>query len=559
MLVFFFMFSMFDGRIDGRNFAEVSHRNFLSPDSTEITSIVSKQYRTSYHFQPLRHWINDPNAPMYYNGIYHLFYQYNPYAAIWGNISWGHSVSTDLIHWTGLELALSPTDPFDINGCWTGSATILPGNRPTIIYTGGDTKNRQVQNIAYPKNLSDPFLREWVKPAHNPIIEPVEGLNSSQFRDPTTGWMGHDGHWRLAVGAEIELKGCALLYTSKDFVHWVRAKHPLHATNGSGMWECPDFYSLKGKRRKYVLKMSVGEAQSDHYMLGRYDEDNDVFVPNNAVDDYRMWLRYDYGEFYASKTFFDQKQQRRILWAWVNESDSASDDVAKGWSGIQIVPRVVSLDTNERQLVQWPIKEIESLRRKQIRLNDIDLKTGDLFEIKGLIFSQTDIEVEFKLPSLKKAEPFDADWVLDPAMLCREKGASVKGNIGPFGLLVLASHDLDEHTAIFFRLFKSGKDYKVLMCADQRWSSLRSEIYKPAHGAFVDIDIAKNRKISLRILIDHSVVESFGGKGRTVITSRVYPTLLLHGDAHLFAFNNGTEMVTISNLKAWDMAKSRIS
>lgn len=81
---------------------------------------------------------------------------------------------------------------------------------------------------------------------------------------------------------------------------------------------------------------------------------------------------------------------------------------------------------------------------------------------------QADVEVDFELPSLKSAEPFDADWVLDPPMLCREKGAYVNGGVGPFGLLLLASRDLEEYTSIFFRVFKSHENYKVLMCADER-------------------------------------------------------------------------------------------
>lgn len=125
---------------------------------------------------------------MYYNGVYHLFYQYNPKGAVWGNIVWAHSVSTDLINWLAVEPAIHPTEPFDINGCWSGSATILPGNRPVILYTGVDTLSRQVQNIAFPKNLSDPYLRKWVKPKYNPLIQPVGGINASSFRDPTTAW-----------------------------------------------------------------------------------------------------------------------------------------------------------------------------------------------------------------------------------------------------------------------------------------------------------------------------------------------------------------------------------
>jgi hypothetical protein len=132
-------------------------------------------------------------GPMYYKGLYHLFYQYNPKGAVWGNIIWAHSVSTDLIDWVALEPAIYPSKPFDVKGCWSGSATVLPSGMPVIMYTGIDPRERQVQNVAYPANLSDPFLRQWIKPTYNPIIYPDEGINASAFRDPTTAWYGPDG------------------------------------------------------------------------------------------------------------------------------------------------------------------------------------------------------------------------------------------------------------------------------------------------------------------------------------------------------------------------------
>nr|CAD1824728.1 unnamed protein product [Ananas comosus var. bracteatus] len=89
--------------------------------------------------------LEDPNGPMYYKGIYHLFYQYNPNGSLWGNIIWAHSVSTDLINWIQLEPALERTNPSDNNGCWSGSTTILACDRPVILYTGIDSNNRQVK------------------------------------------------------------------------------------------------------------------------------------------------------------------------------------------------------------------------------------------------------------------------------------------------------------------------------------------------------------------------------------------------------------------------------
>uniref|UniRef100_A0A804KWM9 Glycosyl hydrolase family 32 N-terminal domain-containing protein n=1 Tax=Musa acuminata subsp. malaccensis TaxID=214687 RepID=A0A804KWM9_MUSAM len=110
---------------------EASHVEFASLQSVPA-SVVDNRLRTGYHFQPPRNWINDPNGPMYFNGVYHLFYQYNPNGSVWGNIVWAHSVSTDLVNWIALDPAIRPSKPFDINGCWSGSATVLPGNRPAI-------------------------------------------------------------------------------------------------------------------------------------------------------------------------------------------------------------------------------------------------------------------------------------------------------------------------------------------------------------------------------------------------------------------------------------------
>lgn len=287
---------------------------------------------------------------MLYNGIYHLFYQYNPYSARWGNITWGHSISTDLINWTPLDIALRPSEPFDLHGCWSGSATILPGNKPVILYTGINESGHNVQNLALPKNISDPFLLEWVKPPYNPVMV-AEGVDPTQFRDPSTCWLGKDGLWRTTVGSQdFEREAKALLYRSEDFVRWTRAERSLFSTNSSSMIECIDFFPVSvGRKRgldgsavaseaaKHVLKMGVFDNSHDYYLIGRYLEEFDEFIPDNGVeDDRRLWLRYDYGSFYASKTFFDAEKRRRVLWAWSNESDTISDDIVKGWAGLLV-------------------------------------------------------------------------------------------------------------------------------------------------------------------------------------------------------------------------------
>ncbi|KAL6843526.1 hypothetical protein ACP4OV_026588 [Aristida adscensionis] len=528
--------------------------------------------RTGYHFQPPEHWINDPNGVMYYKGVYHLFYQYNPKGAVWGNIVWAHAVSRDLVNWLMLPPAIYPTAPFDANGCWSGSATVLPDGTPAIMYTGIDDRGRQVQNVAYPKDPSDPYLTEWVKPEYNPVIAPGPGVNATAFRDPTTAWQGPDGLWRLVVGTRDNHRGIAALYRSRDFRRWAPAPRALHSGD-TGMWECPDFYPITspgaggaGGATKHVLKVSLDLTRFEYYTFGEYDHATETYAPDAALADGNGGLRYDYGNFYASKTFLDTAKGRRVLWGWANESDSAADDVRKGWAGVHAVPRTVSLAPDGRQLVQWPVAEIESLRGGHVNVTGRLVRGGEHFEVAGLASpAQADVEAAFEVVDLDKAEPFDPAWRgADAQTVCAARGADAMGGVGPFGLWVLASDGLRERTAVFFRVFKpacgGGGKHVVLMCNDPSMSSLAGGLYKPTFAGFVDVDIAKTGgKIPLRTLIDHSVVESFGGDGRTCILSRVYPTMAVGDKARLYVFNNGESDVKVTHLNAYDMRSAKIT
>ncbi|KAK6126424.1 hypothetical protein DH2020_039812 [Rehmannia glutinosa] len=433
---------------------------------------------------------------MYYNGIYHLFYQYNPKGAVWGNIVWAHSVSKDLINWQRLENAIYPSKPFDKYGCWSGSATVLPGNKPIILYTGIiDQNNTQVQNYAVPANLSDPYLRHWVKPDNNPLIVSDESINKTAFRDPATAWMGRGGRWRISIGGRRKHRGIAYLYRSKDFIHWAKAQHPLHTSAGTGNWECPDFFpvsvsgkngldtSVMGSDVKHVLKVSLDVTRYEYYTLGTYFTKNDRYVPDENMVDGWNGLRYDYGNFYASKSFFDPSKNRRILWGWANESDATVDDVKKGWAGIQGENR------NQRN---------NSFTEEPVLIYD------------GCVNMAGRVDVTFSFDSLDKAEPFD----------------------------------------------QAGTDtmHRSFAAKRVRPSSLKdgTGAYRPSFAGFVDADLT-GKKLSLRSLIDNSVVESFGAGGKTCISSRVYPTLAIYGNAHLYAFNNGTQTVKIDSLNAWSM------
>jgi beta-fructofuranosidase len=563
IILFFIYFSILLAAING---VQASQYSNIKDESNH------QPYRTGYHFQPPKNWINDPNGPLVYKGIYHLFYQYNPKGAVWGNIVWAHSTSTDLINWTPHKAAIFPSQPSDVNGCWSGSTTILPSGKPAILYTGIDSKNNQVQNLAVPKNLSDPYLIEWVKSTQNPLMAPnsMNKINSSSFRDPTTAWLGPDKKWRAIIGSKLDRKGMAILYTSHDFIRWTKSDTPLHSVEGNGMWECPDFFpvnsinrlgldtsAIKAPRIKHVLKASLDDTKHEYYTVGNYDTVRNIYIPDEGSIESDSGLRYDYGKFYASKTFFDSVKQRRILLGWVNESSSVADDIRKGWSGVHVVPRHIWLDKSGKQLIQWPVVEIIKLRRDPVIIPGKLLHARSVVKIPGVKAVQADVEISFKVGDLEKAEILEEGT--NPELLCSQKPATVKGQFGPFGLLALASKGLHEYTAVFFRIFKAQKSHKflVLMCSDQSRSSLNNDNDKTSYGAFVDID-PLHEKLSLRSLIDHSIVESFGGGGKSCITARVYPTLAIGDDATLFAFNNGTQAVQITKLKAWSMKKAKI-
>ncbi|XP_060217138.1 beta-fructofuranosidase, insoluble isoenzyme CWINV3-like isoform X1 [Lycium barbarum] len=508
---------------------------------------------------------------MIYKGIYHLFYQYNPGSALWGNLHWGHSTSTDLINWTIHPPALLPSDPYDINGCWSGSATILQDGTPAMLYTGRDSQDTQLQNLAVPKDPSDPYLVEWIKSPSNPIMTPNEE-EKELFRDPSTAWLGPDGIWRVIVGNEREHNGTALLYKSKNFIHWTETERPLHWSNESTMWECPDFFpvsidSEKGLDTavifpgiKHVLKNSAIRSWVDYYTIGTYDHHNDIYTPDEGfVDNEYSGLRLDYGRYYAAKSFFDSAKNRRIIIAWVNESTSPEIDIIKGWSGLQTFPREIWLDRAGKQLVQWPIEEIETLRLNQVEIQNITLEAGSKREISSVTGAQADVEISFSIPLavLEQAEVLESNST-NPQEIANQSGSSTNTGVGPFGLLVLASNNIEEYTAVFFRIFKQNDKFVVLMGCDQKRSSLGLEYDKTNYGAFLDIDPV-TEKLSLRTLIDHSIVESFGGGGKACITTRAYPTLAINDNAHIFVFNNGSQHVEVSSLNAWSLKQAQIN
>ncbi len=230
--------------------------------------IARDPLRPQYHLQPARGWMNDPCGPIYWKGRYHMFFQYNPHAAVWGDMHWAHASSPDMIHWHREPIALAPTPGGpDQDGCFTGTAVVADG-KPTFLYTGvqkvppeqatlrdGNSNLRETQCLAV---AEDDALLHWRKLPQPVIAAPPAGMEVTGFRDPSPWRDQQDRQWYMVVASgEKGIGGNVLLYKSADLRHW-QYLHPLAQGKWSGkpgpnpvdtgeMWECPDFFPLDGK------------------------------------------------------------------------------------------------------------------------------------------------------------------------------------------------------------------------------------------------------------------------------------------------------------------------
>lgn len=235
-------------------------------------------YRPQIHYTPERNWMNDPNGLVWYQGEYHLFYQYNPKAATWGNMSWGHAVSRDLLHWRELGVALPATEDEHI---FSGSVVVdehdtsgfgEPG-RPAMVavYTSAHPRTGiQAQSLAYSLDAG----RTWTKYAGNPVLD----LGSTEFRDPKVFWYGEGRYWVMAVALPTARK--IAFYRSGDLKRWEKLSEfgPANATDG--IWEVPDLFELPvdgdPRRKKWVLVVnlnpgSVAGGSGTQYFVGDFD------------------------------------------------------------------------------------------------------------------------------------------------------------------------------------------------------------------------------------------------------------------------------------------------
>jgi len=505
-----------------------------SPDPAPVDLPArGEPFRPQLSFSPQRNWMNDPNGLVYHDGEYHLFYQYNPNRNTWGDMSWGHAVSSDLLHWTELPLAL----PVEKNASgeitqmfFSGSAVVDHANtsgfgqpgKPAMVamvtsmYPQARTVNgkpvragTQAQSIAYSLDRG----RTWTQYAGNPVLpEPPTPYAAEyrDFRDPKMFWYEPEHKWVLATVVAKQHK--ALFYSSRDLVHWEWTGEFGPAGATGGVWECPDLIELPvdgdPAKRKWVLVISLnpgGPAGGSgmQYFVG--DFDGKTFKRDrDAAGDAPRWL--DYGaDFYAGVTYNDVPGGRRLLVGWMNNWLYGEKVPTAPWRSAQSLPRELGLRTVNGQvkLVQQPIAQAQGLRGPS------------LYSAAG----QTITRGTQAVPLTGTASaPLELKMVLQPGTATRAGIRLGQGTYTEIG------YDAKQG-AVYVDRTKSGET-----------------AFHPQFAARHTAPVAlRDGGLPLRILVDRGSVTVFAGDGEAVLTDQVFPPagaagvslFSVDGDAHV--------------------------
>ncbi len=466
--------------------------------------LAADPYRPLYHFSPPDNRMNDPNGLCFWQGRYHLFYQYEPAGR--DRIHWGHAVSEDLIRWRDLPIALYPDRERD---CYSGQ-TLVEDDRVIAIYHGTRAGNALA-------TASDPLLLNWKKHPDNPVI-PIVPVDESgvpyRVFDPCI-WREEDGYYSLSGvywegERRIDCRGVAHVFRSRDLARWEHLGPLIEAgldTEPGEDYAVPNFWPI-GSGKHMLLFFS--HKRGGQYYVGAYDKSAHRLIPE-------LHGRMNYGpisvgSLHAPSATIDQDGR------YLGIFNVKEGKQPRGWEDIMTLPRVYSLGSDDSLRVV-PVPEIESLR--------CDAQTVEPAEIPA------NSEVTLEQVSGRALE---LEAVIDP------------GAAREVGLYVLRSPDGVERTRIsLFRRLEGQRSGGALQI-DVSEASLSSEVYSrtPETGPF---DLAKGETLALRIFVDRSIVEVFAGN-RQSLTVRAYPDRPDSSSVSLFARGGRARLLS---LKAWRM------
>lgn len=475
--------------------------------------LASDPHRPSFHFIAPYGWMNDPNGTVFWNGRWHLFYQFAPGLLLDKAplAHWAHAVSDDFVHWRDLPIALAPEPgTYDEKGCWSGTS-IVDDDRVIANYHAHQGGNC----IAI---SSDEMLVNWEKLPSNPVIlfDPVMTYDPCIWKEEDTYYSisGRITGAQYGDGRDQEFGGkdIAYLYKSADLDHWEYVG-PLYEggvfTDPGEDCACPDFFPIGDK---YML-LFLSHNQGAQYYLGSYS--NERFTPEtHGRMNFTKPTLYNLGTSgdFSAPIAWKGPNGRRTMIAWVTEGRNMEAIKAAKWGGILSLPRDLSLAEDGTLEIQ-PIPELQMLRRNHRSLADIRLKDGQPVDLDGI--SGDTLEFCAKIDPLT-------------AQKC--------------GFTVRRSPDGAEETLITIDI-EAGT-----LTVDPSKASLSPDVtgIVPQVAPFV---LQPGEELDLRIFIDRSIAEVFAN-GRQCVTKRIYPTRT--DSLGIQAFASGGES-RITCIDAWDM------
>lgn len=330
------------------------------------------RFRLGHHLMPPVGWLNDPNGLCWYKGKYHVFFQYAPFDVEGGLKFWGHYTSEDMIDWKYEGTALYPDSSYDCHGVYSGSALVDDG-KLHLLFTGNVKIDGDYDYINEGRETSTLHV-ESEDGIHFSNKEEVISFSeypeefTCHIRDPKV-WK-ENGKYFMVLGGRLKGdKGAVLVYESGDLKEWKLLRTITTSEVFGYMWECPDYFELDGEK---ILSVSPqGLTREEFRFQNIYQSGYFILKEDGSVDvkDFREW---DMGfDFYAPQTFTDV-QGRRILIGWMGMPDADEEYVNKtieeGWQHCLTVPRELKL--KDGKILQYPVKELENLRKEKTVLND---------------------------------------------------------------------------------------------------------------------------------------------------------------------------------------------
>jgi levanbiose-producing levanase len=484
----------------------------VSPSSSLAASeIDTPQWRSVLHYTPQRNWMNDPNGLVYYKGLYHLFYQYNPHGNFWGDMSWGHATSPDLIHWDEQAVAMHANsteevfsgsvvaDTRNTSGLGTEKAPPLVALYTSVYKAGsGHEAGVQAQSLAY--SIDDG--KTWQQYAHNPVLTLTP--ESRQFRDPKVSWYAQGGYWLMtAVVADAHV---VKLYRSDNLIDWTFLSDftlPDIPHRGA-LWEMPDLFALPldgdPARQKWVMIVnvnpwSIAGGSGAMYFIGQFDGTR--FMPDDVASAGSDPTRYqwlDHGaDYYAAGTFSNAPAGKALTIGWMSNWDYASHVPTSPWKGAMALPRELALKTidGKPRLTSTPVQSYEALVRQSggTHIREINVSSA-----------------RRELSSSVQGPVQNIDLVIQPGTAQRA------------GLIVRGSAAGNTGTRIFY----DARSQTLVVDRSRSGNTWFSGAFSKEH--IVNLPL-HDGKLHLQVVIDRNSVEVFADDGRTVMTDLIFPSL----------------------------------